>query len=185
VLRAAGAAACTQGVELSKIWHEPQQVSNVRPRRNRTLSLRSQWSCLVGKRTINTCTVNIRTSCAYLHNTLLKSVLSNSYLGIGIFVNKVHPCCTVLKHRNLALVHSSEFWRRNVIVQFWAFRVVFFVIYKFYLPYSIWFLCVFSDVAEFESSFQFACPKFLSPVPPTYDVALAANYHKVGYTFKI
>ena len=30
---------------------------------------------------------------------------------------------------------------------------------------------------EFEQSFSFACPKFLSPVPPNYD-ALSGNYHK-------
>jgi len=33
------------------------------------------------------------------------------------------------------------------------------------------------DAQEFESSFSFACPKFLSPVPPNYD-AVAQNNHK-------
>lgn len=37
------------------------------------------------------------------------------------------------------------------------------------------------DLQEFETSFQFACPKFLSPVPPNYDVTLPANYHKEPY----
>lgn len=37
------------------------------------------------------------------------------------------------------------------------------------------------DVSEFEASFTFACPKFLSPVPPSFDVPMGvelANYHK-------
>ena len=34
------------------------------------------------------------------------------------------------------------------------------------------------DVQEFETSFQFACPKFLSPVPPNYET-LPPNFHKV------
>jgi len=33
------------------------------------------------------------------------------------------------------------------------------------------------EVKEFESSFQFACPKFLSPTPPNYE-APTSNYHK-------
>jgi translation initiation factor 3 subunit L len=33
------------------------------------------------------------------------------------------------------------------------------------------------DIQEFETSFSFACPKFLSPVPPNYD-APPANFHK-------
>ena len=36
------------------------------------------------------------------------------------------------------------------------------------------------DVSEFEASFTFACPKFLSPVPPSFDVPMGvelANYH--------
>lgn len=37
------------------------------------------------------------------------------------------------------------------------------------------------DMQEFETSFQFACPKFLSPVPPNYDIPLPANYHKEPY----
>lgn len=37
------------------------------------------------------------------------------------------------------------------------------------------------DLQEFEASFQFACPKFLSPVPPNYDVPLSQNYHKEPY----
>merc|ERR1712025_1089009 len=34
-----------------------------------------------------------------------------------------------------------------------------------------------SDVAEFTNCFTFACPKFLSPVPPAYDTP-SANFHK-------
>jgi translation initiation factor 3 subunit L len=37
------------------------------------------------------------------------------------------------------------------------------------------------DMQEFEQSFQFSCPKFLSPVPPNYDIAPAANFHKEPY----
>lgn len=37
------------------------------------------------------------------------------------------------------------------------------------------------DVAEFESSFQFACPKFLSPVPPSYDAIVQLSNHKEPY----
>ena len=37
----------------------------------------------------------------------------------------------------------------------------------------------YSDPQEFETSFQFACPKFLSPVPPNYDAPLSQDYHKV------
>jgi len=33
------------------------------------------------------------------------------------------------------------------------------------------------EIKEFEVGFVFACPKFLSPVPPNYD-ALSGNYHK-------
>ncbi|XP_023929975.1 eukaryotic translation initiation factor 3 subunit L-like [Lingula anatina] len=33
------------------------------------------------------------------------------------------------------------------------------------------------DVLEFQNSFSFACPKFLSPCPPNYD-ATPANFHK-------
>lgn len=36
------------------------------------------------------------------------------------------------------------------------------------------------DVQEFETSFQFACPKFLSPVPPNYET-LPPNFHKEPY----
>jgi len=36
-----------------------------------------------------------------------------------------------------------------------------------------------SDMQEFEQSFQFSCPKFLSPVPPNYDLQLTTDYHKV------
>merc|ERR1711962_496694 len=34
-----------------------------------------------------------------------------------------------------------------------------------------------SDMAEFTNCFTFACPKFLSPVPPAYDTP-SANFHK-------
>lgn len=34
------------------------------------------------------------------------------------------------------------------------------------------------DVQEFEQSYQFACPKFLSPVPPNYDTT-TATFNKV------
>lgn len=35
-------------------------------------------------------------------------------------------------------------------------------------------------MAEFEQSFSFACPKFLSPVPPNYDTIMM-NFHKVMF----
>ena len=38
-----------------------------------------------------------------------------------------------------------------------------------------------SEMSEFESSFSFACPKFLSPVPPNYDNP-QGGYHKEPYT---
>lgn len=38
---------------------------------------------------------------------------------------------------------------------------------------------VFSDLQEFEQCFSFACPKFLSPVPPNYD-AMTDQFHKVS-----
>ena len=41
-------------------------------------------------------------------------------------------------------------------------------------------LCICRDVSEFELSFQFACPKFLSPVPPNYDNPTVA-YHKLPF----
>lgn len=53
-----------------------------------------------------------------------------------------------------------------------SYFYVFFYIFALYC-------CDSSDVTEFESSFQFACPKFLSPVPPNYDAVLAPTYHKV------
>ena len=31
------------------------------------------------------------------------------------------------------------------------------------------------DLSEFEASFNFACPKFLSPVPPSFDVAIGVD----------
>ncbi|XP_052759791.1 eukaryotic translation initiation factor 3 subunit L-like [Mya arenaria] len=34
------------------------------------------------------------------------------------------------------------------------------------------------DMQEFEQSFSFACPKFLSPVPPNYDTVTSATFHK-------
>jgi len=34
------------------------------------------------------------------------------------------------------------------------------------------------DRDEFTACFTFACPKFLSPVPPPFDAANATNYHK-------
>ena len=34
-------------------------------------------------------------------------------------------------------------------------------------------------MGEFEQSFSFACPKFLSPVPPNYE-AMIQNFHKVS-----
>ena len=35
-----------------------------------------------------------------------------------------------------------------------------------------------SDLKTFEDMFTFACPKFMSPVPPDYDI-LPENYNKV------
>jgi translation initiation factor 3 subunit L len=37
------------------------------------------------------------------------------------------------------------------------------------------------DMQEYETSFQFACPKFLSPVSPNYDLPPSQNYHKEPY----
>jgi len=37
-----------------------------------------------------------------------------------------------------------------------------------------------SEMPEFEQSFSFACPKFLSPVPPNYDTVQVLNFHKVS-----
>ncbi len=31
-------------------------------------------------------------------------------------------------------------------------------------------MCIDRDFSEFENNFAYACPKFLSPVPPNYDV---------------
>ncbi len=38
------------------------------------------------------------------------------------------------------------------------------------------------EMQEFENCYSFACPKFLSPVPPNYDTA-PINLHKVRTTF--
>ncbi|XP_045214078.1 eukaryotic translation initiation factor 3 subunit L-like isoform X1 [Mercenaria mercenaria] len=35
-----------------------------------------------------------------------------------------------------------------------------------------------ADLQEFEQNFSFACPKFLSPVPPNYDTVQMLNFHK-------
>ncbi|XP_067671380.1 eukaryotic translation initiation factor 3 subunit L-like isoform X1 [Haliotis asinina] len=40
------------------------------------------------------------------------------------------------------------------------------------------------DMAEFEQSFSFACPKFLSPVPPNYDGG-GSNYHKEPFQLQL
>ena len=40
--------------------------------------------------------------------------------------------------------------------------------------------CNFRDMTEFETSFQYSCPKFLSPVPPNYDMPNVA-YHKLPF----
>ena len=39
----------------------------------------------------------------------------------------------------------------------------------------------FSDLGEFEQNFSFACPKFLSPVPPNYEAVNMMNFHKVSF----
>jgi translation initiation factor 3 subunit L len=39
-------------------------------------------------------------------------------------------------------------------------------------------------MAEFETSFSFACPKFLSPVPPNYDAA-PVNFHKIPFNMQL
>jgi len=39
------------------------------------------------------------------------------------------------------------------------------------------------DVNEFQNSFAFGCPKFLSPVPPNYETQL--NYHKEPYILQL
>nr|KAG5713471.1 hypothetical protein BaRGS_025019 [Batillaria attramentaria] len=40
------------------------------------------------------------------------------------------------------------------------------------------------DLQEFEQCFSFACPKFLSPVPPNYD-AMAENFHKEPFRLQL
>ncbi|XP_064619382.1 eukaryotic translation initiation factor 3 subunit L-like [Lineus longissimus] len=40
------------------------------------------------------------------------------------------------------------------------------------------------EMSEFENSFSYACPKFLSPVPPNYD-APPANFHKEPYQLQL
>ncbi|KAK2171576.1 hypothetical protein NP493_1041g01018 [Ridgeia piscesae] len=37
------------------------------------------------------------------------------------------------------------------------------------------------DRSEFETSFAFGCPKFLSPVPPNYEAPPGSNFHKEAY----
>ncbi len=48
-------------------------------------------------------------------------------------------------------------------------------------PSTTCLLCffVFRDTQEFETSFSFACPKFLSPVAPNYDTSIN-NVHKAS-----
>lgn len=40
------------------------------------------------------------------------------------------------------------------------------------------------DLQEFEQCFSFACPKFLSPVPPNYDL-MVENFHKEPYKLQL
>ncbi|CAH1793502.1 unnamed protein product [Owenia fusiformis] len=40
------------------------------------------------------------------------------------------------------------------------------------------------EMAEFENSFAYACPKFLSPVPPNYEAG-QTNYHKEPYALQL
>ena len=44
-----------------------------------------------------------------------------------------------------------------------------------------------ADMTEFESCFSFACPKFLSPVPPNYEPseAMPANVHKEPFMLQL
>lgn len=41
-----------------------------------------------------------------------------------------------------------------------------------------------AELPEFENSFAFACPKFLSPVPPNYD-SLPQNFHKEPFILQL
>ncbi|KAK2154393.1 hypothetical protein LSH36_269g04034 [Paralvinella palmiformis] len=44
-----------------------------------------------------------------------------------------------------------------------------------------------ADLVEFEGSFSFACPKFLSPVPPNYEAidAMPPNFHKEPFLLQL
>lgn len=42
-----------------------------------------------------------------------------------------------------------------------------------------------ADLAEFEQNFSFACPKFLSPVPPNYEAVQMMNFHKEPYMLQL
>ncbi|XP_023229805.1 eukaryotic translation initiation factor 3 subunit L-like [Centruroides sculpturatus] len=41
------------------------------------------------------------------------------------------------------------------------------------------------QLKEFETCFSFACPKFLSPVSPTYDAEIPSNYHKEPFFLQL
>lgn len=41
------------------------------------------------------------------------------------------------------------------------------------------------QLKEFETCFSFACPKFLSPVPPSYEVEIPPNYHKEPFFLQL
>lgn len=47
---------------------------------------------------------------------------------------------------------------------------------------QIYFHC--RDIEEFTSNFSFACPKFLSPVPPNYDTPSVVNHKVCIYIYK-
>lgn len=42
-----------------------------------------------------------------------------------------------------------------------------------------------ADLGEFEQNFSFACPKFLSPVPPNYEAVQMMNFHKEPYMLQL
>ena len=62
--------------------------------------------------------------------------------------------------------------------------LLFFVLFIFLSSFLKEKHCIFREMLEFEQSFYFACPKFLSPVPPNYDET-SVNYHKVSIVISV
>ena len=77
-------------------------------------------------------------------------------------------------HQNQHLVFISKFFQELFHRDIVMFKNTFCICST--EKYILYILPI-RDTKEFESSFQFACPKFLSPVPPNYD-APQTNYHK-------